>query len=169
MKLTIFYGEDVDSYMCRGWEDDDPKKQEEEWAPRNHQICLSNEFASGWRDINSGKGTWYMGCIWIKGLTSLTRKQLQDILKNAPDALGKFVYGTTLENSIQMIEKKMDRLTIYIVANSPIVLNEVKWEYNDLPLVKQRLMTILNGETHHMQQLPISDNGDANMRGQSKK
>ena len=91
-----------------------------------------------------------MGCIWIRGLASLTRKQLQDILKNAPDSLGKSVYGTTLENSIRNIEKKMDRLTTYIVTNSPIMLNKVNWEYNNLPFLKQRITTILNGETHNM-------------------
>ena len=150
MKLAVFYGENVNSYRLRRQEDDDPTEEGEAWAPYNHQICLSNEFGAGWRDINNGTGTWYMGCIWIRDLASLTRKQLQDILKNAPDTLGKSVYGTTLENSIRNIEKKMDRLTTYIVANSPIMLNEVNWEYNDLPFLKQRITTILNGETHNM-------------------
>ena len=149
MKLTIFYGEDVNSYLCRGGEDDDPKEQEE-WAPRNHQICLSNEFAAGWRDINNGKGGWFMGCIWIKGLNSLTRNQLQDILKNASESLGEYVYGTTLYNGIFNITKKMDRLISYIVSTSPIVLQDVEWEFDDIESLKQGMGTMLMEEAKMM-------------------
>ena len=147
MKLTLFYGERVNSYYCSQKEGDE---EEKEWAPSNHQICFSNEFAPGWKNINNGTGGWYIGCIWIRGLGELTRKQLQDILKKVPETFGDQAYGTTLDNTIQNIEKKMNRLVTYIVSNSPVGLTNVKWEWGDLKKFKKRVQTMLSSESNHM-------------------
>ena len=111
-------------------------------APRSHQICFSNEFAYGCKKppLNGG---WFMGCCYIKGLETLTREQLRQILKNAPDALGKYVYGTTLENSIKCIEQKLDKLVTHIVAHSTILLMDVYWECPDIEYLKERIKVML--------------------------
>ena len=122
MKLAVFYGKSVNSWCNRKENEDDDEYQE--WAPSSHQINFSNEFAPGWKNVG-GSGRWFMGCVWIKGLTQLTRLELQDILKNVVESLGEHVYGTTLENSILSIEKKMDRLIHYIVSLSPKELKDI--------------------------------------------
>ena len=144
MKLAVFYGEEVNSYILR-CEEDDPKKQKK-WAPDHHQISLSNEFCFGWKEIDNGSGAWYMGSIWIIGLSQLTRQQLKDILRDISKSLGKNIYGTTLDNSIQCIETKMNKIIHYIISNCPIILKDVRWEWCDLPMTKSRIKTILAAE-----------------------
>ena len=147
MKLDIFYGESVSGYRVVSDEDNNTKIIE--MAPFQHRICFSNEFAPGWRKVG-GCGTWFMGCCWVNGLENLTQKQLQNILKNASKALGEFVYGTTVENTIKSIKAKMDKLVSYIVSNSIILLENVNWKWNNINGFKQRVQTMLDGEAEHM-------------------
>ena len=147
MKLTVLYGESVCSY-CVIYDDNDDNDDTKiiEMAPFHHQICFSNEFAPGWKKTDG----WYMGCCWVNGLENLTRKQLQDILKNVPKALGEFVYGTTVEDTVISVEKKLDRLMSYIVSNSIILLENVSWKWNNINGFKQRVQTMLDGEAEFM-------------------
>jgi len=147
MKLTVLYGETVKSYCVISDDNDDTKIVE--MAPVSHQICFSNEFAPGWKKVGED-GTWYMRCCWVNGLENLTRKQLQDILKNVPKALGEFVYGTTVNNTIKSIKAKMDKLISYIISNSTIMLENVDWKWNDINSFKQRVQTMLDGEAENM-------------------
>ena len=153
MKLTIFYGEGVGSYIAHcpiDKPDHDCEKADGEciveWAPQHHQINLSNEFSPGWRDVDG----WYMGCIWIKGVQGLTREQFQNILKKVPITLGEHIYGTTVQNSIFSLSRKMDRLITYIVTHSPIMLNNVTWDFNNITEMRRRMGIMLSAEAKLM-------------------
>ena len=60
------------------------------------------------------------------------------------------ISAEALEKAMVTIEKKLDRLVSYIVANSLIMLNNVSWKWNDINGFKQRIQTMLDGEADNM-------------------
>ena len=148
MKLTIMFGQEVSTFRYN-FNEKKPGEELIEMAPFTHQISLSNEFAHGWKDVN-GCGTWYMGCCYVYGLGKLTRNQLQHILKRAHENLGNHIYGTTVDNSIHNLTQKLNHLMTYIVSNSKILLEEVRWKFLDEENIKKRIQTMLSAETLSM-------------------
>ena len=139
MKLKIMYGGNVSSYRPICLEDNSI-----EFAPYRHQICLSNDFQYGWQQLNDGEGGWFMECCWIKGLQKLTREQLKSILKNVVVDIGEQISGDTVDDMVQNTTQQLDRFLVYIAARSPILLKNLQWKWNNLPLFKQRIQTMLD-------------------------
>ena len=131
MKLKVVFGEHVGSRLIVPNVSENEENKFIEFVGPAHQVTFSNEFAPGWKGItnsNGSKGGWYMGCCFVRGLEVLTVEQLQKILKGIPEKIGDKVYGTTSQNMQRSIKNKMDKFINYIVANSPIVLENVYWE-----------------------------------------
>ena len=55
------------------------------------------------------------------------------------------VYGTTIENSIKNIKRKMNKLVEFLEHNSPIPLYNIKWVM-DCERVEERIDEFLEGE-----------------------
>ena len=120
MQIKVLYGETISSYEY---------KEDGNMAPFSHQICFSNELKEKQKkSVRCGEPSGFMGCCWIRGLESLTRKECISIFKDISEKFGTHVYGENSEEMLQAIKERMNALCIYIKNNSPKPLSRVFWE-----------------------------------------
>ena len=78
----------------------------------SHQVCFSNDFCSGWEDMNG----WYMGCVFLKSpnFECFERHTLSEIFKQAKNELGDYVNGENVTELISNIESRINQLVTFL-------------------------------------------------------